>query len=147
MEDSISIQHRSKSLKKRRDVYPDSALLMIVSILQHPDAHDLEEALLLELLELKQQALIKLKQMDSFYLTGERIREVASMIPDSLAMVKSLISLYSGIDPKDIKKAEKYMPGAIFTQKDMPYEVAIITALQGMIWSSEGDFVRAQKNS
>ena len=62
MEDSISIQHRSKSLKKRRDVYPDSALLMIVSILQHPDAHDLEEALLLELLELKQQALIKLKQ-------------------------------------------------------------------------------------
>lgn len=130
------------------DLYPDSALLMIVSILQHPDAHDVEDAQLLPLLELKQQAFLKLKQTDSFYHTGERIREVASRIPDSLVMAKTLISLYGGIDAKYIKNAEKYMPGAIstFTRKDMPYEAAIITALQGMLWSSEGDFVRAQRN-
>jgi hypothetical protein len=86
--------------RQQIDIHPDSSLLFIDSLLRKVDEKNIKDPNLLLLLELKQQAFLKLRLMDSFYISGQRIREVASMIPDSLAMAKTLISLYGGIHQK-----------------------------------------------
>jgi tetratricopeptide (TPR) repeat protein len=126
---------------------PDKALVLIDSMLQRSEESKSNEAYMLEILKLKQLVFSKMKLADSSYIIGEKIREVASLIPDSLAMAETLTRLYGGVDYKHIKKAKKFIPGAIstFTQKGMPYEAAMVTALNGMVLSGEGDYVNAQK--
>ena len=140
-------KHWLEKAHKQLNHQPDSSLKFINAVLNQVDGNEIKSANLLEILELKQQAFSNLRLMDSFFVTGEKIREVASLIPDSMVMAKTLIPLYADVDFKHIKKAQGYIPGAIytFTHNRKPYEAAVLNALNGMILSSEGDYVNAQK--
>ncbi len=79
------------------DNFPDRVILLVDSIARHVDQVHLLPANYLKLLQLKQTAFTKLKLTDSACITGERIREVASQIPDSLDMAETLIALYTPV--------------------------------------------------
>ena len=132
----------SNNLKK----HPDSTLKIVDKILVLSTKNAIDDEKQLALYQLKQRAFLKLQKMDSVHVTGEKIREIASRIPDSLAIAESLIPLFGDVDYNYLKTAKKYIPGAIhsFEKNKKYYEQGMVTALNGMVLGNEGDFMKSQ---
>lgn len=135
-----------KNAEKHLSKYPDSTVLITNKLIKQYYKNDSDDNQKLKLFQLKYRAFLRLKKMDSVYSTGEIIREVASKIPDSLAIAETLVQLYSDVDYKYIKNAKKYIPAAIatFDKKDMQYQKGMVTALYGLLLSHEGNFKESQ---
>ena len=100
----------------------------------------------LSIYKLKQRAFLNLRLMDSVYITGQKIRLVASRIPDSLAIAETLLNLLGNTDYQYLKEAKAYMPGAIrtFGNANKEYERGIICELYGNVMNEEGDYKKSQ---
>lgn len=126
---------------------PDSTLFYTQKVLAANSPKGISNTEQLELYTLRQKAFATTENMDSVYATGEKIREVASKIPDSLAIAETLVVFYSNVDFKYIEKVKKHIPGAIttFDKKGMVYQKGIVTSLYGLLLSHEGNFKESQK--
>lgn len=133
--------------EKNLNKYPDSTLINSNKLIKHSLKKAIDDEDMLALLQLKQQAFFRLKKMDSVYIVGEEIREVASRIPDSLAIANTLLQLYEDVDYKYIMAAKDYLPGAIetFEINKMQYEKGIVLKLYGMILNEEGNYKNSHK--
>ena len=91
---------------------------------------------------LRQQAFSKLGMMDSVLAVGIKVRELASVTGDSLAMAKSLLPVRGEINMTDQLAFEPFLSGAVrsFASARMIYEEAVIEALIGGLGSRKGDF-------
>ena len=132
----------SYNLKK----HPDSTLKTVNKLLVLSTENAIDDEKQLALYQLKQRAFLRLQLMDSVYVTGEKIREIASRIPDSLAIAETLVPLYGNVDYKYLKEAKKLVPGAIntFEKNKKYYEKGMVTALYGVILRNEGDYKKSQ---
>lgn len=134
--------------EKNSEKNPDSTLQITNKLLQLTSISTIDDEKQLQIYKIKYRALLNLGLIDSICITGQKIREVASRIPDSLAIAETLIVLYSDVDYKYIKTAKEYVPSAIntFKHKNNKYEEGVLTALNGVILRNEGDFSNSQKH-
>ncbi len=123
-----------------------AAIVLCDSLLTDSKGQPLNKRVLLKLLSIKQYAFSNLKQMDSVVVMGERIRETATAVNDSLAMAESLIPVKGDIDFTAQQKMEVYLPGAIstFGKLKKEKEKAALCASYGAILCHKGDFNKAQ---
>lgn len=126
--------------------HPDSTIIIANKLIKKSLKNTVNEEEQLALFQLKYHAFLKLKKMDSVYVTGEKIRDVAARIPDSLAIAETLIQLYGNVDYKYLKEVKEYLPSAIktFEKNNKLYERGIVNALYGVILRNEGDFMKSQ---
>lgn len=126
--------------------YPDSTLTIVNKILLDSSKHAIDDEKQLALFQLKHRAFSKLEIMDSVCITGQKIRAVASRIPDSLAIAETMLRLYGNIDFKYLKEAKPYIPGAIstFGNRNKEFEKGIIIELYGNIMNEEGSYKKSQ---
>jgi tetratricopeptide (TPR) repeat protein len=131
-----------KNLKK----YPDSTLQIANKLLYLSSKNAISNEKQLVIYQLKHRVFSKLEIMDSVCLTGQKIREVASRIPDSLAIAETLLRLYGNIDYKYLKEAKPYISGAIttFGSRNKEFEKGIVIELYGNIMNEEGDYKKSQ---
>nr|WP_315160572.1 hypothetical protein [uncultured Flavobacterium sp.] len=133
---------------KNLEKHPDSSLKITDSLLRLNAKKSLKEADLLFVYQIRQKAFAKLKNSDSVVSTGQHIRDIATRIPDSLAMAESLLFFRGGIDFNHIKKVESYVQPAIrlFKKQNKKYETAVVLELNGVLLENKADFINAQKN-
>lgn len=138
----LELVNAEKNLQKN----PDSALAIVNKALLFSSKNIVQDEKKLALLQLKQRAFLKLQKMDSVCVTGQKIREVASRIPDSLAIAETLLKLYVDIDYKYLKEAKPYILGGIktFENENKEYEKGILIELYGRIMNEEGNFKNSQ---
>ncbi len=125
---------------------PDSTLFYTQKILADSTKNTLGDKKELALYQLREKAFILLHIKDSVYVTGQKIRTVASRIPDSLAIASTLAQLYGNVDYKYIKAAKTNIPGAIVTleKNGKESEKGMALALYGKIMNEEGEFKKSQ---
>jgi tetratricopeptide (TPR) repeat protein len=139
----LELEKAEKNLKK----HPDSTLIYTQIILSKTAQKDFSNKDQLQFYVLRQKAFAEIENMDSVVAVGKKIREIASKIPDSLAMANSLLPIRGDIDFSSQQEMATYLPGAIATFKNnnMPFESARLSASYGTILCHKGDFVNAQK--
>lgn len=132
-----------KNLKKN----PDSTIAIVNKLLLSSSKQTIDNEEQLALLQLKHRAFSELEIMDSVCITGQKIREVASKIPDSLAIAETLLGLNGNIDYKYLTEAKPYLLGGIqtFKSNNKEFEKAILLELYGNIMNEEGDYKKSQK--
>lgn len=132
--------------EKNLNNHPDSTLILTSVVLKNASKNAIQDKEQLALFQLRERAFASLKQTDSLHATGEKIREVASRIPDSLAIAESLVTLFGDIDYNYLNTAKKYIPGSIrlLEKNKKYYEQGMVTALNGLILSNEGDFMKSE---
>ena len=137
-----SISKAESNLKN----HPDSTLKIANKLLYLSSKNAFDDEKRLAIYQLKYRAFLKFDKLDSFYITGQKIREVASKIPDSLAIAETLLDLLEDTDYQYVKEAKVYIPGAIstFGNANKEYEKGIICELYGNIMNEEGDFKKSQ---
>ena len=137
-----SISKAESNLKN----HPDSTLKIANKLLYLSSKNAFDDEKRLAIYQLKYRAFLKFDKLDSFYITGQIIREVASKIPDSLAIAETLLDLLEDTDYQYVKEAKVYIPGAIstFGNANKEYEKGIICELYGNIMNEEGDFKKSQ---
>lgn len=127
--------------------HPDSTIAITDALLFSSNAAKPSDKLLLRILDLRQQAFSRMAQIDSIVITGERIREVAGRLKDSLSMARSLLPVKGNVDFSHLQKMEPYFPGAIalFRREGKSFEEAKLTGMYGAILTGKGDFKIAQE--
>lgn len=126
---------------------PDSTILITQDLLKIGQKNKWNDSKQLKIYQLRQEAFSKIKKMDSVLLNGEKIREIALRLSDSLAIAKSLLPVKGDIDFSEQQKMFPFFEGAIrtFKKKDMKYEQAKLSASYGAILCHKGDFITGQK--
>lgn len=138
------IDDANQSLEKN----PEISLNITNSILNLNSKDSIKKTDLLFVYQIRQKAFSKLKKIDSVLSTGEHVRDVATSIPDSLAVAESLLYFRGGIDFNHIKKVEPYVSSAInlFKKLNRKYETGVVLELNGLLLGNQLDFINAQKN-
>ncbi len=126
--------------------HPDSTLQIANKLLYLSSKKAINDKKQLVIYQLKHRAFSKLDIMDSVCITGQKIREVASRIPDSLAIAETLLRLYGNVDYKYLKEAKPYISRAIttFGNRKKEFEKGILIELYGNIMNEEGDYKKSQ---
>ena len=132
---TILLVKAEKNLKKN----PDSTIAIVNKLLFSSSKQTIDNKEQLALLQLKHRAFSELEIMDSVCVTGQKIREVASKIPDSLAIAETLLRLYGNIDYKYLTEAKPYILAGIqtFESSNKKFEKAILLELYGNIMNEE----------
>ncbi len=133
--------------EKNLEKNPDSTIAIVNKLLLSSSKQAIDNEEQLALLQLKHRAFSELEIMDSVCVIGQKIREVASRIPDSLAIAETLLRLYGNIDYKYLTEAKPYLLGGIrtFESNNKEFEKAILLELYGNIMNEEGDYKKSQK--
>jgi len=139
---SILLAKAEKNSKKQ----PDSTIAIVNRILNDSSKNSIDDEKKLKLLQLKFHAFSYLKKIDSACITGQKIRMVASRIPDSLAIAETMLRLYGNIDFNYLKEAKPYVQGGIktFGNRKKEFEKGILLELYGNIMNEEGDYKKSQ---
>lgn len=126
---------------------PDSTIIKTQKLIELAKENNWKDSKLIKIYELRQEAFARTKNMDSVLLNGEKIREIALEISDSLAVAKSLVLVKGDIDFSAQQKIAPFFSGAIrtFKKNDMKYEQAKLSASYGTILCHKGDFLNGQK--
>jgi AraC-like DNA-binding protein/tetratricopeptide (TPR) repeat protein len=126
--------------------HTDSTILITNNLIAQAAESNIPKKGLLEILQLRQSAFAKQKNMDSVMSVMEQIRQIAAQIPDSIAMAQSLLLIKGDIDFSKRQKLEEYLPEAITTFRfhKMEYEQAQACASYGAILCQKGDIPKAQ---
>jgi len=126
---------------------PDSAVHITDALLKYADTIDISDKQLLKIYQIRVKAFIALGKTDSTLASGQFVRETAALISDSLAIAETILDLYSNVDFKYIKRAQRFLPGAISTFKkyNKKYETGIANAVYGVFLSNKAEYLEAQK--
>lgn len=136
-----------QSAQNKLDQEPDSTIKITQKLIQLAPNNNWNDSKLIKVYELRQEAFARIKNMDSVLVNGEKIREIALRLSDSLAIAKSLLPVKGDIDFSAQQKMIPFFEGAIhtFKKKDKKYEQAKLSASYGAILAHKGDFPGAQK--
>lgn len=143
-ESSEAFQKAEKMLKNN----PDSTIYFTQKELRHSSLKELRDIEKLQLYQLRLQAFIATKNIDSVMTNGHKLRIIASRIPDSLAIAQSVLStIQANADYTVSKNLEKYLPQSIyfFKKRKMLSEMSSLNAFYGMYLSYKGEYEKAQR--